>query len=34
MISVTRAYQSLANIIQRADELRTTAIRRLGEVAA
>ncbi|RYE09937.1 MAG: flagellar basal-body rod protein FlgF [Hyphomicrobiales bacterium] len=34
MIRVQRAYQSLASMMQRQDELRSTAIQRLGEVRA
>jgi flagellar basal-body rod protein FlgF len=34
MIRVQRAYQSLASLMQRHDELRTNAIQRLGEVRA
>lgn len=34
MIRVSRAYQSLASIMQRQDELRSNAIRRLGDMAA
>jgi flagellar basal-body rod protein FlgF len=34
MIRITRAYQTIANIMQRQDELRTAAIQRLGEVSA
>lgn len=34
MIRITRAYQTIANIMQRQDELRTAAIQRLGEVTA
>jgi flagellar basal-body rod protein FlgF len=34
MIRVQRAYQSLASLMQRQDELRTNAIQRLGEVRA
>jgi flagellar basal-body rod protein FlgF len=34
MIRVQRAYQSLASLMQRQDELRSTAIQRLGEVRA
>jgi flagellar basal-body rod protein FlgF len=34
MIRVQRAYQSLASLMQRQDELRSTAIQRLGEIRA
>ena len=34
MIRVQRAYQSLASLMQRQDELRTSAVQRLGEVRA
>jgi flagellar basal-body rod protein FlgF len=34
MIRITRAYQTIASIMQRQDELRTAAIQRLGEVTA
>ena len=34
MIRVQRAYQSLASLMQRQDELRSTAIQRLGEIQA
>ena len=34
MIRVQRAYQSLANLMQKQDELRSTAIQRLGEIRA
>lgn len=34
MIRVQRAYQSLASLMQKQDELRSTAIQRLGEVRA
>ena len=34
MIRVQRAYQSLASLMQRQDELRSTAIQRLGDVRA
>ncbi len=34
MIRVQRAYQSLASLMQRQDELRSTAIQRLGDVQA
>lgn len=34
MIRVSRAYQSLASIMQRQDELRSNAIRRLGDMSA
>jgi flagellar basal-body rod protein FlgF len=34
MIRVNRSYQSLASMMQRQDELRTAAIRRLGDVSA
>lgn len=34
MIRVSRAYQSLAGIMQRQDDLRRTAIQRLGDVSA
>jgi flagellar basal-body rod protein FlgF len=34
MIRVNRSYQSLASMMQRQDELRTSAIRRLGDVSA
>jgi flagellar basal-body rod protein FlgF len=33
LIEITRAYQTLAQMMQRGDELRRTAIQRLGEVA-
>lgn len=34
MIRVNRAYQTLASIMQRSDDMRTTAIRRLGDLSA
>ena len=34
MIRVERAYQTLANMMQRQDELRTTAVQRLGDMTA
>ena len=34
MIRVQRAYQSLASLMQRQDELRTSAVQRLGEIRA
>jgi flagellar basal-body rod protein FlgF len=34
MIRITRAYQTISNIMQRQDEMRTMAIQRLGEVTA
>jgi len=34
MIRVERAYQTLANIMQRQDDLRSTAVQRLGDVTA
>jgi flagellar basal-body rod protein FlgF len=34
MIRVERAYQTLANIMQQQDDLRTTAVQRLGDVTA
>ena len=34
MIRVNRSYQTLASIMQRHDELRSTAIRRLGDISA
>ena len=34
MIRVERAYQTLANIMQRQDELRTTAVQKLGDMTA
>jgi len=34
MIRVNRAYQTLASIMQRQDDLRTSAIRRLGDLSA
>jgi flagellar basal-body rod protein FlgF len=34
MIRVNRAYQTLASIMQRNDEMRSTAIRRLGDMSA
>jgi flagellar basal-body rod protein FlgF len=34
MIRVERAYQTLANIMQRQDELRSTAVQRLGDMTA
>jgi flagellar basal-body rod protein FlgF len=34
MIRIERAYQTLSNIMQRQDELRSTAVQRLGDVTA
>ena len=34
MIRVNRAYQTLASIMQRQDDLRSTAIQRLGDMSA
>ena len=34
MIRVERAYQTLANLMQRQDDLRGTAVQRLGDVTA
>jgi flagellar basal-body rod protein FlgF len=34
MIRITRAYQTIASIIQRQDDMRSMAIQRLGEVTA
>jgi flagellar basal-body rod protein FlgF len=33
MIRVERAYQTLANMMQRQDDLRSTAIQRLGDMS-
>jgi flagellar basal-body rod protein FlgF len=34
MIRVERAYQTLANMMQRQDDLRSAAVQRLGDVTA